>query len=239
MEAPEVHERLEPATLQAQRKRSFKQLDMMSWRPLLVRGPCPALWRWQRHAFGVLLEVPCPARHFEGRPFLHAPLWLVEVLPLEVPEVLRIRRRAVEGPALPFDIGGQLPAEVLMDFAEGPIAEHKPHNMVGGGPSDDARVGEEHHVRLGLAVDVEGHEDLAPEERCRPTKAPLDDVPIVGEALLDELEVQPLEVLECWSIAMVQPPEGREVLMDGASCTPSQAEGQGFPCIQGAKDPPQ
>ena len=164
---------------------------------------------------GVLLEVPCPARHFEGRPFLHDPVWLVEVLPLEVPEVLRIRRRAVEGPALPFDIGGQLPAEVLMDFAEGPIAEHKPHNMVGEGPSDDARVGEEHHVRLGLAVDVEGHEDLAPEERCSPTKAPLDEVPIVGETLLDELEVQPLEVLECWSIAMVQPPEGREVLMEG------------------------
>ena len=164
---------------------------------------------------GSFLRYHVPRGTSMGRPFLHARVWLVEVLPLEVPEVLRIRRRAVEGPALPFDIGGQLPAEVLMDFAEGPIAEHKPHNMVGGGPSDDARVGEEHHVRLGLAVDVEGHEDLAPEERCRPTKAPLDDVPIVGEALLDELEVQPLEVLECWSIAMVQPPEGREVLMEG------------------------
>ena len=111
----------------------------------------------------VLLEVPCMARHFEGRPFLHVWRWLVEVLPLEVPEVQVVRRRAVEVPALPFDEGGHLAAEVLMDCVEGPIAEHMPHDVVGGGPSDDTRLGEEHHVHLCLAVDVEGHEDIAPD----------------------------------------------------------------------------
>ena len=188
----------------------------MSTRPSLRKLPTPALWRWQREALRVQLEDPShPARHFSGRPFLHVLGRLVEVRPPEVPEVHMSGRRAVDVPALPFHMVGHLAAEVLMVFVEGPVAQEEPHRVVGIGPADLAGLGEEHEVHLGLAVDVEAQEDLEPEVHCVLIIAPLDDVPLVGEAPMEELVVTPLEVPPCWSIEVLHPPEGREALMDG------------------------
>ena len=152
------------------------------------KQPTPPLWKWQREALRVQLEDPShPARHFSGRPFLHVLGRLVEVRPPEVLEVHMSVRRAVDVPALPFHMVGRLAAEVLMVFFEGPVAQEEPHRVVGIGPADLAGLGEEHEVHLGLAVDVEAPEDLEPEVHCVLIIAPFDDVPLVGQAPMEEL----------------------------------------------------
>ena len=180
-----------------------------------LKGPLEALWRRKRISIRGQLEDPrfCWARL--GREVLDALRNNIEVLPPEIPEVLMACRGAVECPSSPFDLLAHHVAEVLMGLVEGQLAEEHPHDLVGMCAPDDARLGEDHHVHLGFAVDAEGQEDLVPEVGGVGIGAPLDEVPLVGEAHLDELEVLPLEGLGLREVEVLDPAQGCEVLVEG------------------------
>ena len=91
---------------------------------------------------------------------------------------------------------------------------------------------QEEHVDLGFPVKLEGLEDEVPQAEGLIVALGLEDPPVVREALLDEVQVVPLEVLEGRVLDVLQPPQGREGL--GFICTvrgAPRAWPEGFRCL--------
>ena len=72
-------------------------------------------------------------------------------------------------------------------------------------------MSQEEHVDLGFPVELEDPEDEVPQAEGLIVALGLEDPPVVREALLDEGQVVPLEVLEGRVLDVLQPPQGREL----------------------------
>ena len=121
--------------------------------------------------------------------------------------------RAIKGPSYPSHLVGHLVAQVLVGGVEGPVAHQVPHDLVGVAAPDVPRVRQEHQVQLGLLIQLQDLEDEVPTVQGIRTSTKLDQVPFGRQALLQELEVVPLKVLERRVSQELQPPQSRQGLL--------------------------
>ena len=110
----------------------------------------------------------------------------------------------------PSHLIGHLMAQVLVGDIQGPVAHQVPHELVRLASPDVATLRKEDQVQLGLLVQLQHFEDEAPKVPCLVIDTELDRVPLVCQALMQELEVVPLEVLEGRVVQELQPPQGRQ-----------------------------
>ena len=176
------------------------------------RVQVPALRRGQGPAVVSRLQAPRNTRYLQGAPLV--PIRDLVATPAPPPEVLMVSRGPVEPATCPVDLRGHLVREVLIARIQGPLAQEVPQDLIGHGTAHEARVRQEHHVDLRFPVELEDPEDEVPQAEGLIVALGLEDPPVVREALLDEAQVVPLEVLEGRVLRVLQPPQGREVTVD-------------------------
>jgi len=167
--------------------------------------------RWgQGPALMASQEVPMTTRNSQ-----RAPLGMARLQVAGPPPPLQVSMACwwpVEGPPDPRDLRAHFVGEVPVGAVEGPHGQQVPHELVGPRSTNNPRVCKEHEVHHGFPVQLEGHEDEVPQVQGTAIRPPLDEVPIIGQALQDELEVVPLEPEEQRVIEVLQPTKRREGL---------------------------
>ena len=162
---------------------------------------------WRREGLSVLTrEDRVPLRYFRGAevPVARGPV--PRPFPLGPRRI--VCRRTVEVLAgLPHE-GRGLVGEVPVLWNQGPVREEVPEDLVGLCPACLPQMDQEHEVLLGLLVQFEVQEDVAPESEGLSVTTALDDAPIGREALPDKLEELVLEVPEVRVARVLEEPEG-------------------------------
>ena len=141
---------------------------------------------------------------------LHQLRGLIIGTPVPPVSISMASRRAIKVPSCPSHLIGHLVAEVLVGVNQGPVAHQVPHELVGMASPDVPRMHQEHQVQLGLLIQLQDLEDEVPKVQGLNIKTKLDDEPLGRQALMQELEVVPLEVLERRVLQELQPPQGRQ-----------------------------
>ena len=119
-----------------------------------------------------------------------------------------VKRRPLDEGPLPVHEGRALVGQVEVLRLEGPDGQQLPEDLVGGRPSREAHLCEEHEVHARLAIELEVQEDVMPETHGSKVRARLHEAPMLREDRVDEQEVPVLEELEVRVTDQLEDPEG-------------------------------
>ena len=128
--------------------------------------------------------------------------------PRPSPEVPMVKRWPLDvGPMLVHE-GRALVGQVEVLRLEGPDGQQLPEDLVGGRPSCDAHLCEEHEVHGRLAIELEVQEDVVPATHSSKVRTSLHDAPGPREDRVQPGHEPVLEELEVRVIAHLEDPDG-------------------------------